>query len=117
MAGGNIKREAVNFVGLQTNLGHETIMSGPGGDGPGVIMRTKLGNLLKAVSSPTHLATGSGPEEVCPGSSGSGHILEIQQESEPTFSLNCVYNGPNYTKIHSHHTSVGINITLALSRV
>ena len=53
-------------------------------------------------------SAGSGPEEVCPGS-GSGHILEIQQESEPTFSLNCVYtvyNGANYTEIHSHNTSV-----------
>ena len=49
-------------------------------------------------------SAGSGPEEVCPGS-GSGHILEIQQESEPTFSLNCADNGPNYTKIHSHRTS------------
>ena len=71
-------------------------------------MRTKLYNLLKAVSQAQRL-TSTGPEQVCPGS-GSGHILEIQQESEPTFSLNCeytaLYNGANYTEIHSHNTSV-----------
>ena len=73
---------------------------GPGGDGSGVIMRTKLYNLLKAVSG----LTSTGPAGASLPWLRPRHMLEIQQESEPTFSLNCVYNGPYYTEIHSHNT-------------
>ena len=89
---------------------------GPGGDGPGVIMRTKLYNLLKAVSQAR--LTSAGPEQVCPGS-GSGHILEIQQESEPTFIPNCVYTDCTMVQIiqrYTHTTLQHINTQVPLSR-
>ena len=51
-------------------------------------------------------STGSGPEEVCPVS-GSGHILEIQQNlNQHLASIVYTMVHPYYTKIHSNNTSV-----------